>query len=204
LDALGLDGENRLDIVLMQLVKLMRGNEVVKMSKRTGKAISLTDLLDEVPVDAARYFFNSRPESTVEFDLDLAVRNDSENPVYYVQYAHARICTMIENLKQEGHSVPDLSDVQTELLSTAEERALIKQLSELPEEIEAAAREYDPSRINKYVTGLATRFHKFYTVCRIKGAEENLLKARLYLADLTRKVLKISLEIIGVSAPERM
>ena len=95
MDALGLDGEHRLDIVLMQLVKLMRGGEVVRMSKRTGKAISLSDLLDEIPVDAARYFFNSRPESPVEFDLDLAVRQDSENPVYYVQYAHARICTLL-------------------------------------------------------------------------------------------------------------
>lgn len=204
LDALGLNGQERLEIVLMQLVKLTRGGEVVRMSKRTGKAISLTDLLDEVPVDAARYFFNSRPESPVEFDLELAVRNDSENPVYYVQYAHARICTMIENLKADGHAVPEADKVHSELLTTEEEKALIRQLAELPNEIATAAREYDPSRINRYVTVLATKFHKFYTECRIKGEEENLLQARLYLADITRKVLELSLGIIGVSAPKKM
>ena len=204
LDALGLDGEHRLEIVLMQLVKLTRGGEVVRMSKRTGKAISLTDLLDEVPVDAARYFFNSRPESPVEFDLDLAVRNDSENPVYYVQYAHARICTMIENLKADGHEVPAPEKVDLSLLAAAEEKALIRQLAELPDEITTAAKEYDPSRINRYVTALATRFHKFYTECRIKGEEEALLQARLYLADTVRKVLALALGLIGVSAPEKM
>ena len=204
LDALGLNGQERLEIVLMQLVKLTRGGEVVRMSKRTGKAISLTDLLDEVPVDAARYFFNSRPESPVEFDLELAVRNDSENPVYYVQYAHARICTMIENLKADGHTVPEADKVHGELLTAEEEKALIRQLAELPNEITAAAREYDPSRINRYVTALATKFHKFYTDCRIKGEEEDLLQARLYLADITRKVLALSLGIVGVSAPEKM
>ena len=129
MDALGLDGD-RLDVVLMQLVKLTRGGEVVRMSKRTGKAISLTDLLDEIPVDAARYFFNSRPESPVEFDLELAIRQDSENPVYYVQYAHARICTLISALAAEGHQVPDCADVS--LLSSPEEKELIKQLAALP------------------------------------------------------------------------
>ena len=107
LDALGLDGQHRLDIVLMQLVKLMRDGEVVRMSKRTGKAISLGDLLDEIPVDAARWFFNSRPDTQMDFDLGLAVREDSENPVYYVQYAHARICSVIRNLAADGHAVPD-------------------------------------------------------------------------------------------------
>lgn len=204
LDALGLDGANRLEIVLMQLVKLTRGGEVVRMSKRTGKAISLTDLLDEVPVDAARYFFNSRPESPVEFDLELAVRNDSENPVYYVQYAHARICTMIENLRADGHAVPEIDETDLSMLNTPEEKALIRQLAELPDEISAAAREYDPSLINRYVTILATKFHKFYTECRIKGEEESLLRARLYLADTTRKVLALSLGLIGVSAPKKM
>ena len=201
MDALGLDGENRLDIVLMQLVKLMRDGEVVRMSKRTGKAISLCDLLDEVPVDAARYFFNSRPESPVEFDLDLAVRQDSENPVYYVQYAHARICTMLAAV---GKAVPSAKDADLSLLSTEQEKELIKQLAALPEEIRLAARDYDPSRINKYVTELAARFHRFYTVCRIKDAEPALMDARLVLADTVRKVIAISLSIIGVSAPEKM
>ncbi len=201
MDALGLDGD-RLDVVLMQLVKLTRGGEVVRMSKRTGKAISLTDLLDEIPVDAARYFFNSRPESPVEFDLELAIRQDSENPVYYVQYAHARICTLISALAAEGHQVPDSADVS--LLSSPEEKELIKQLAALPEELHLAARDYDPSRLNRYVTELAARFHRFYTVCRIKGAEPDIQAARLLLADCVRRVIALSLGIIGVHAPEKM
>ncbi len=201
MDALGLDGD-KLDVVLMQLVKLTRGGEVVRMSKRTGKAISLTDLLDEIPVDAARYFFNSRPESPVEFDLELAIRQDSENPVYYVQYAHARICTLISALAAEGHKVPEKADAS--LLSTPEEKELIKQLASLPEELHLAARDYDPSRLNRYVTELAARFHRFYTVCRIKGAEEDVQAARLLLADCVRRVIALSLGIIGVHAPEKM
>ena len=202
LDALGLDGEHRLDIVLMQLVKLTRNGEVVRMSKRTGKAISLTDLLDEIPVDAARYFFNSRPESPVEFDLELAVRQDSENPVYYVQYAHARICTLLDNLAAEGHTVPDTAD--TALLTEPAERELIRQLAAFPEELRQAALSYDPSRVNKYVTELAARFHRFYTACRLKGAEEEVLAARLLLCDCTRRVLAVALSLIGVTAPEKM
>ena len=204
MDALDLDGEHRLNIVLMQLVKLMRDGKPEKMSKRTGKAISLTDLLDEVPVDAARYFFNTRPESPVEFDLDLAVRQDSENPVYYVQYAHARICTLIAALAAQGNNLEDAVKADTSLLNTPEEQELIKQLAALPEEIRLAARDYDPSHINKFVTELATRFHKFYTVCRIKDAEPGILEARLLLCAAVRQVLEIALGIIGVSAPERM
>ena len=204
MDALDLDGEHRLNIVLMQLVKLMRDGKPEKMSKRTGKAISLTDLLDEVPVDAARYCFHTRPESPVEFDLDLAVRQDSENPVYYVQYAHARICTLIAALAAQGNSLEDAVKADTSLLNTPEEQELIKQLAALPEEIRLAARDYDPSHINKFVTELATRFHKFYTVCRIKDAEPGILEARLLLCAAVRQVLEIALGIIGVSAPERM
>ncbi|MBE6914301.1 MAG: arginine--tRNA ligase [Ruminococcaceae bacterium] len=204
MDALGLDGEHRLDIVLMQLVKLMRDGEVVRMSKRTGKAISLSDLLDEIPVDAARWFFNSRPESQMDFDLGLAVRQDSENPVYYVQYAHARICTMLANLASDGMTVPAASDADISLLSTEFERDLIKQLSALPEEIRLAARDYNPSRIGSYVTELSARFHRFYTECRIKGADEATAKARLLLSDCTRRVIENGLSIIGVSAPDKM
>ncbi len=204
LDALGLDGAHRLDIVLMQLVKLTRGGEVVRMSKRTGKAISLTNLLDEIPVDAARYFFNSRPESPVEFDLELAVRQDSDNPVYYVQYAHARICTMLTALAADGYTVPAPEAAELSLLSTEPERELIKQLAALPEEIRLAARDYDPSRINKYVTDLAARFHRFYTACRIRDAEPELRAARMLLAAAVRQVIAASLAIIGVSAPEKM
>ena len=204
MDALGLDGEHRLDIVLMQLVKLMQNGEVARMSKRSGKAITLTTLLDEIPVDAARYFFNSRPESPVEFDLDLAVRQDSENPVYYVQYAHARICTMLAALAADGYQVPAFEKVDAAVLSTDAERELIKQLAALPEEIRLAARDYDPSRINKYVTELASRFHRFYTACRIKDAEDDVRAARMLLAAAVKQVIAVSLAIVGVSAPEKM
>ena len=204
LDALGLDGEHRLDIVLMQLVKIMSNGQEVRMSKRTGKAISLTNLLDDIPVDSARYFFNSRPETPVLFDLELAERQDNENPVYYVQYAHARICTLVSALAAEGHAVPALDAVDASVLTDPSERELIKQLAGLPEEIRLAARDYDPSRINKYVSELAARFHRFYTVCRIKDAQPGVLEARLLLADCVRRVIAVSLGIIGVSAPEKM
>jgi len=204
MDALGLDGENRLDVVLMQLVRLMRDGEVVRMSKRTGKAISLSDLLDEIPVDAARYFFNSKPDSQMDFDMGLAVRQDSENPVYYVQYAHARICSLIEGLAAEGLSVPKASEADLSLLSDEHEIELIKQLSALPEEIRIAARDYNPSRINGYVTELAARFHRFYNSCRIKGVDEATAKARLLLSACVKQTIANSLAIIGVSAPEKM
>ena len=155
-------------------------------------------------MDAARYFFTTRPESPVVFDLELAKRQDSENPVYYVQYAHARICSLVSTLREEGHTVPAASDVNWALLTEESEKELIKQLAALPEEITLAARDIDPSRINKYVTELAARFHRFYNSCRIKGAEEDLLSARLLLADCVRSVIAISLGIIGVSAPEKM
>ncbi len=204
MDALGLDGENRLDIVLMQLVKLVRDGEVVRMSKRTGKAISLTDLLDEIPVDACRYFFNAKPETQMEFDLGLAVREDSENPVYYVQYAHARICTLLKNLASEGYTVPAASEVDFSLLSGDAEKVLIKQLAHYSEVVRLAARDYDPSHINRYLTELAAAFHKFYTVCHIKGEEKPVLLARLKLADAARAVLKNGMVLIGCSAPEKM
>lgn len=204
LDALGLDGTGRLDIVLMQLVKLMRDGEVVRMSKRTGKAISLSDLLDEVPVDAARWFFNSKPDTQMDFDLGLAVREDSENPIYYVEYAHARICSLLQNMEREGMRVPSVSDVDFTLLSGETEEALIRQLAQFCEIICLAARDYDPSHINRYLVELAGCFHRFYTVCRIKGEETHIAQARLKLADCTRVVLRNGLRLIGVDAPEKM
>lgn len=204
MDALGLDGENRLDVVLMQLVKLLENGVEVRMSKRTGKMISLDNLLDEIPVDSARYFFNSRPESAVEFDLELAKRQDKENPVYYVQYAHARICSMISNLASEGHPLPAFCAADLSLLTEPAEHDLIRQLALFPEEIRLSARDYDPSRINKYLTELAAEFHKFYTVCRIRDAEPGILNARLVLADAVRRVLELALGVIGISAPEKM
>ncbi len=204
MDALGLDGTNRLDIVLMQLVKLLRDGEVVRMSKRTGKAISLTDLLDEVPVDAARWFFNAKPDTQMDFDLGLAVREDSENPIYYVEYAHARICSLLRNLAGEGYAVPAMDGVDASLLSGEAEIALIKQISLFCEELRLAARDYDPSHINRYLVDLAGCFHRFYTACRIKGEEPTLLAARLKLADASRMVLKNGLKLLGVDAPEKM
>ena len=204
LDALGLNGSERLDIVLMQLVKLLRDGEVVRMSKRTGKAISLTDLLDEIPVDACRYFFNAKPETQMEFDLGLAVREDSENPVYYVQYAHARICTLLKALEAEGYTVPAAGEVDFSLLSGEAEQALIKKIAAYSQVVRLAARDYDPSHINRYLTELAGDFHRFYTACRIKGEERPVLLARLKLADTARSVLKNAMTLIGCTAPEKM
>ena len=204
MDALGLDGTHRLDIVLMQLVKLVRDGQVVRMSKRTGKAISLTDLLDEIPVDACRYFFNAKPETQMEFDLGLAVREDSENPVYYVQYAHARICTLLKALEAEGYTVPAAGEVDFSLLSGEAEQALIKKIAAYSQVVRLAARDYDPSHINRYLTELAGDFHRFYTACRIKGEERPVLLARLKLADTARSVLKNAMTLIGCTAPEKM
>lgn len=205
LDGLGLDGSHRLVVVLMQLVNLLQDGQPVRMSKRSGKAIALHDLLDEVSVDAARYFFNSRSStSPVDFDLDLAVREDSENPVYYVQYAHARICTLVARLDEEGYAVPSASAVQPELLNTPEETSLIRTLALLPEEIHAVGRDYDPSRINRYLLELAGEFHRFYNAHRIKGAEPAVLLARLKLVDSVRSVLANGLKLLGVTAPEKM
>ena len=204
IDALGLDGTNRLDIVLMQLVKLVRDGEVVRMSKRTGKTISLSDLLDEIPVDACRYFFNAKPDTQMDFDLGLAVREDSENPVYYIQYAYARICSLLKTMADEGRSVPAADKADLSLLSGEQERALIKELSSFAEEIRMAARDYDPSYINRYLMRLAAAFHKFYNACRIKGEADDVANARLLLAAATRQVLANGLTILGLSKPEKM
>ncbi|WP_297197236.1 arginine--tRNA ligase [uncultured Flavonifractor sp.] len=205
LDGLGLDGSHRLVVVLMQLVNLLQDGQPVRMSKRSGKAIALRDLLDEVSVDAARFFFNSRSStSALDFDLDLAVRQDSDNPVYYVQYAHARICSLVSRLTEEGAQVPDAAAVDASLFTTAEEKALIKTLSQLPEVIRISARDYDPSHVNRYLITLAGDFHRFYNACRIKGEEPHVLSARLKLADTVRAVIANCLALIGVTAPEKM
>ena len=203
LDAVGLDGD-KLDIVLMQLVKLLRDGEVVRMSKRTGKAISLSDLLDEVSVDAARWYFNAKPDTQMEFDLGLAVREDSENPIYYVEYAHARICSLLRTLGEEGVAVPEQARVDMSLLTGETEQALMKQIAQFSEIIKLAARDYDPSYINRYLQELAACFHRFYTACHIRGEEAAVRDARLKLADDTRIVLRNGLKLIGVDAPEKM
>ncbi len=204
MDAIGLDG-NKLDIVLMQLVRLMRDGEIVRVSKRTGKSITLTDLLEEVPIDAARFFFNLRePNSHLDFDLGLAVEEDSKNPVYYVQYAHARICSILKNLAAEGiNPTLDTNGVGAILTST-EERDLIKHLSSLPCEIVESAKAYDPARITRYVIDLATLFHKFYNACRVKGDDEALMQARLSLCKAAKNVIFNVLTLLKVSTPESM
>ncbi|MCI8989627.1 MAG: arginine--tRNA ligase [Lawsonibacter sp.] len=205
LDGLGLDGSHRLVIVLMQLVNLLQDGKPVRMSKRTGKAIALHDLLDEISVDAARYYFNNRtPSSPLDFDLDLAVRQDSENPVYLVQYAHGRICSLITRMAEdEGAVVPAAAEVDMTLLTHEKELALLKALAQYPEELYLAARDYDPSRINRYLTALAEAFHRFYNEdeCRLMGAEPAVRSARLKLADSVRAVLANGLNLLGVTAP---
>ena len=200
---LGINGDD-LDFLIMQMVRLTRGGETIKVSKRTGKALTLNDLLDEISCDACRFFFNARPDTHLEFDLDLAVRQDSDNPVYYVQYAHARICSLIAALAEEGNTVKPMSEIDVSKLSTEPEQELIKQLSILPEEIKLAARDYDPSKINRYIVDLAAKFHRFYNACRIKGEEPELLNARLKLADSVRIVLRECLALLGLSAAEKM
>ena len=201
--ALGV-GSAELDFLLMQMVRLLRDGETMKVSKRTGKALTLNDLLDEISVDACRFFFNAKPDSHLDFDLGLAVRQDSENPVYYVQYAHARICSLAAMLASEGVCVPEYEEIDAGLLDGEAELELIRQIANLPEEIRLAARDYDPSRINKYVIELAARFHRFYSACRIKGEESGLMLARLKLADTVRIVIRCCLDILGVTAPEKM
>lgn len=204
MDAIGLDG-SKLDVVLMQLVRLMKDGQPFKMSKRTGKAITLTDLLEEIPIDAARFFFNMRePNSTLDFDLDLAVEETSQNPVYYVQYAHARICSILKNLAAEGISPRPVTAAELDLLTTNEEKELIRKLATLPEEIIGAAKNYDPARLTHYVIDTATLFHKFYNTCRVKGEEEPLMQARLALCMATRIVIENVLGLLKITAPESM
>lgn len=204
LSALGIDAD-RLDVVLMQMVRLVRDGEVIKASKRSGKAITLVTLLDEVPIDAARFFFNLRePNSHFDFDLDLAVNESNSNPVYYVQYAYARICSIIRNLETEGIKRRKCSQDELTLLNTPEERELTLHIAALTDEIIMSAKTYDPARITHYVTELATKFHKFYSVCRVKGNDESLTQARLTLCSDTATVIKNVLTLMKITAPEKM
>ena len=196
--ALGID-EDRLQVVLMQLVRLMRDGKPVKMSKRTGKSITLSDLLDEIPADAARFFFNmNRSESVMDFDLSLAQKQDSENPMYYVQYAHARICSILRNI---GDAKPAVTDYK---YTSEAEKQLIKVLSRFASEISAAAISMEPSKITKYVIDLASAFHSFYNACRIKDEPDNILSARLALVLCAKTVIKNALRLMNIEAPEKM
>lgn len=204
LTALGVDAD-RLDVVLMQMVRLVRDGEVIKASKRSGKAITLVTLLDEVPIDAARFFFNLRePNSHFDFDLDLAVNESNSNPVYYVQYAYARICSIIRNLEAEGIKNNASSLDELMLLNAPEERELILHIAALTDEIIASAKAYDPAKITHYVQELATKFHKFYAACRVKGDDDNLTQARLSLCNATGIVIKNVLNLMKIDAPEKM
>ena len=204
MNAIGYDGD-KLDILLMQLVKLVRDGQIVTMSKRTGKAIQLRDLLDEVPVDSARFIFNTREATTqMDFDLDLAIQQDSQNPVYYVQYAHARICSILRNLEAEGVTARSCTEEELCLLGAPEEVELIHLLSSFDSEIIAAARDYDPTKITKYVTNVATYFHKFYNACRVKCDDEKLMQARLSLCTATKTVIKNVLDMFSITCPDRM
>lgn len=204
MDAVGYDG-SKLNVVLMQLVKLVKGGELVKMSKRTGKAIQLRDLLEEVPVDSARFLFNTREANTqMDFDLDLAVTQDNQNPVYYVQYAHARICSIFKALAKDGIAPRKCTSEELALLTTSEEKELISHLALYSSEIVSAAKDYDPTKITRYVTKTATLFHKFYNACRVKGEDESLMQARLALCDCTRAVIKNVLTMFNISCPDSM
>lgn len=204
MDAIGLDG-SKLDIVLMQLVRLMKDGKPYKMSKRTGKAISLTDLIEEVPVDAARFYFNMRePNSTFDFDLDLAIEQSAQNPVYYVQYAHARICSILRKLAEEGVSPRACTADELDAMDGPFETELIRCLARFPQEIVETARSYDPAKLTKYAVEAATLFHKFYDKCRIRGEAEPLMQARLNLCLAVRTVLRNVLTILKITVPESM
>ncbi|MBQ8926043.1 MAG: arginine--tRNA ligase [Clostridia bacterium] len=204
LEALGIGGD-KLDVVLMQLVKLTSDGEPVKISKRTGNAITLVDLLDDIPIDASRFLFNTREAgSEMEFDMDLAIEQSAQNPVYYCQYAHARICSILRKMQEEGKTYDGATADELVLLKEVEERELIRHLSDLPAEVITAADHYDPARMTRYCTELATLFHKFYNACRVNVEDEALSRARLFLCMCVKTTLANVLTMLKVSVPERM
>lgn len=203
MDAVGLSGD-RLEIVLMQLVRLMKDGKPYRMSKRTGQSVTLRDLLDLIPADAARFFFNmQQPGSSMDFDLSLAEEQSAKNPVFYVQYAHARICSIIRKVAGDKDIIPP-DRQQLTRLKAPEEIELIRLLAQLPEEIWAASQRYDPSSLTRYATLLATLFHKFYGVCRVQVDDEPLMQARLSLCLCVRIALKNTLSLMKIDAPESM
>ena len=204
LTALGLDAD-RLDCVIMQMVRLVRDGETIKLSKRSGKAITLNTLLEEVPIDAARFFFNLRePNSHFDFDLELAAKQSSDNPVYYVQYAHARICSILKRAKAQGVEITAPGDDELKMLCSDEERELITHLSALTDEIVSAAKSYDPAKITHYVIELATLFHKFYNAHRVVVDDKALMNARLYLCTAVKSTIYNILTMLKIEAPESM
>ena len=204
MQALGINPD-KLEIIIMQLVRLIRDGEIARMSKRKGEMITLSDLIEEIGVDAARFFFNLRHAgSHLEFDMDLAVKQNSDNPVFYVQYAHARIASIIRNLEKENISLNDIKDIDVTLLGANEELDLITRIVSLPEEITLCAQSMDPSKMTRYVLDLAALFHSFYNNCRVKCEDEKLMQARLLLCTVTKQVIANILEILKIDAPDEM
>ena len=205
LDDLGVNGSENLEIVLIQLVRLMQDGKPVKMSKRTGKAISLADLLDETSVDAARFFFNMKtPATGMDFDLDLAIEQSAQNPIFYVQSAHARICSLIATLAEDGYTLNEGEIPSADKLVSPEEKALLSLIAELPSAIYDGAESRDPSGMTHYATTLASAFHSFYNAHRIRSGEKELILPRLALVTAVRRVLANVLEMLKVEAPEKM
>jgi arginyl-tRNA synthetase len=204
MEALGYDPD-RLHIIIMQLVRLYRNGEIARMSKRTGRAVTLADLVDEVGKDAARFFFNMRGADThLDFDLDLAVSQSSDNPVFYVQYAHARISSILRQVRENGIQVPDIKEARLNLLGEESELAILRKLADFPAEVLNSARKYEPHHLTRYALELASLFHTFYNSCRVIGEDEDLMGARLLLIKAVRQVLKNTLTLLGITAPERM
>ena len=202
ISAMGYDAD-KLDVLLLQMVRLLRGGQMVKLSKRTGQTVTLAELIEEVGTDAARYFFIMRSmDSQLDFDLDLAKSRSNENPVYYIQYAHARICSIFRQAAENGLSVGEAPELS--LLQDDTEVAIINKLQEYEEEIDRAAAEYAPQRIARYAYELAGCFHSFYNQCRILGVDDKLAEARLALVNVTAHTIRHALGILGVSAPEKM
>ena len=202
--ALGYD-PSRFEILIHQIVRLFRGSEMVRMSKRAGDIVPLSSLLEDVGADAARFFFLMQSlESHLDFDLELAKKEAQENPVYYVQYAHARICSIIREAQDRGISIPEPASVKLDLIEHPDEFSLIRKLAELPDEIADAAERYEPHRMTRYAREVAAAFHVFYTNCRVLGDDSDLTAARLALVCATQVVLRTVLDIIGVSGPEKM
>ena len=196
---------DQLEVLILQMVSLYRNGELVKMSKRTGQSVTLNELIEEVGTDAARFFFVMRSiDSQLDFDLTLATEKSNENPVYYIQYAHARICSIMRQLDEAGIVVMPATEAKLNTLTEASELELIKKLGEYPEMLAGAAKERAVHRVAHYVHDLAGLFHSFYNQCRILGVDSDLQQARIALVKTVGHVIRHALGILGVSAPERM
>jgi arginyl-tRNA synthetase len=197
--------KDRFEVILIQWVRLLRGGEPVKMSKRAGEFVTLEDLVQEVGVDAARFFFlMRRAESPLDFDLELAVKRSEDNPVYYVQYAHARIAHVLDYARQQGVPEPGLESARADLLHEPETLTLLRGLAGFPSLVAATARHREPHRIPMYLKELAAKFHSFYHQHRVVGPDAAVTAARLLLTRATGVVFHRGLELLGVSAPESM